>query len=187
MVHPDEGLIRAFLDGELDEAVRQLDFIIARSESPRQGFAVATALLSRHGESTQVLQAMETLVARYPNNAEAQLAIGRLAALKGQLDRAMTATDAALALQPGMQRAQILKAQVLIRQQRKDEALQVLGLAVQLAEVLRFPAAAVEKYRRGAAVGGPVAFRFEDENAQVDLGRALVGLDTGVPQQGGHS
>jgi tetratricopeptide (TPR) repeat protein len=121
----------ALQTGDIDEVVDQLDFIVARSETQEQGFAVATAILSRHGESQQALQAMEALAARYPESAEAQLAVGRLAAVKGELERAMTATDAALALQPGMQRAQILKAQVLIRQERKAEALEVLGQAVE--------------------------------------------------------
>ena len=121
----------ALQTGDIDEVVNQLDYIVAHSETPQQGFAVATAILSRHGEGQQVVQAMETLAERYPDSADAQLAVGRLAAVKGQLERAMTATDAALALQPGMQRAQILKAQILIRQERKAEALQVLGQAVE--------------------------------------------------------
>ncbi len=121
----------ALQTGDIDEVVNQLDYIVAHSETQQQGFAVATAILSRHGEGQQVVQAMETLAERYPDSADAQLAVGRLAAVKGQLERAMTATDAALALQPGMQRAQILKAQILIRQERKAEALQVLGQAVE--------------------------------------------------------
>jgi tetratricopeptide (TPR) repeat protein len=121
----------ALQTGDIDEVVNQLDYIVAHSETQQQGFAVATAILSRHGEGQQVVQVMETLAERYPDSADAQLAVGRLAAVKGQLERAMTATDAALALQPGMQRAQILKAQILIRQERKAEALQVLGQAVE--------------------------------------------------------
>lgn len=121
----------ALQTGDIDEVVNQLDYIVAHSETQQQGFAVATAILSRHGEGQQVVQAMETLAERYPDSADAQLAVGRLAAVKGQLERAMTATDAALALQPGMQRAQILKAQILIRQERKAEALEVLGQAVE--------------------------------------------------------
>jgi tetratricopeptide (TPR) repeat protein len=121
----------ALQTGDIGEVVNQLDYIIAHSETQQQGFAVATAILSRHGEGQQALQVMEALAERYPKSADAQLAVGRLAAVKGQLERAMTATDAALALQPGMQRAQILKAQILIRQERKAEALEVLGQAVE--------------------------------------------------------
>ena len=121
----------ALQTGDLDEVVTQLDYLISHSESKQQGFAIATAILSRHGDGQQSLQAMEELAARHPGSADGQLAIGRLAAVKGQLDRAMTAADAALALEPGMQRAQILKAQVLIRQERKAEALEVLKQAVE--------------------------------------------------------
>ena len=120
----------ALQTGDMDEVVNQLDHIIQASESKEQGFAIATAILSRHGDDQQSLQAMEELAARHPESVEGQLAIGRLATVKGQLERAMTATDAALALQPGMEQAQILKAQVLIRQERKAEALAVLKQAV---------------------------------------------------------
>jgi tetratricopeptide (TPR) repeat protein len=121
----------ALQTGDIEEVANQLDYIIAHSETLQQGFAVATAILSRHGEGQQALQVMDTLAGRYPESADAQLAVGRLAAVKDQLERAMTATDAALALQPGMQRAQILKAQILIRQERKAEALEVLAQAVE--------------------------------------------------------
>jgi tetratricopeptide (TPR) repeat protein len=121
----------ALQTGDMDEVVNQLDHVIRSSESKKQGFAIATAILSRHGDDQQSIQAIEELAARHPESADGQLAIGRLATVKGQLERAMTATDAALALQPGMEQAQILKAQVLIRQERKDEALAVLKQAVE--------------------------------------------------------
>ena len=121
----------ALQTGDIDEVVSQLDYIISHAESKQQGFAIATAILSRHGDDQQSLRAMEALAARHPESAEGQLAIGRLAAVKEQLERAMTAADAALTLQPGMERAHILKAQVLIRQERKAEALEVLKQAVE--------------------------------------------------------
>jgi tetratricopeptide (TPR) repeat protein len=178
----------ALQTGDLDEAVSQLDYLIRQAESKQQGFAMATAILSRHGDDDLSLQAIEELAARHPESADGQLAVGRLATVKGQLERAMTATDAALALQPGMESAQILKAQVLIRQSRKDEALAVLGEAVadspEHAE-LRFA------YGRllldaGDLVGAREQFRnvvrLAPENTDALFSLALLELETGEPE-----
>jgi tetratricopeptide (TPR) repeat protein len=116
--------------GNIDEVVRQLDFIIGHSGNPEEGFQLATAILARHADKQEGLEAMERLAARYPDNPAAVLAVCRLAILAEQLERALVAVDRALEMDPGLTEAYILKAQVLLRQDREAEALQMLRTAI---------------------------------------------------------
>ncbi|HYQ71526.1 MAG TPA: tetratricopeptide repeat protein, partial [Gammaproteobacteria bacterium] len=69
-------------------------------------------------------------VKHHPENAYAWMALCRMAVLADELEQALEAADKALVYSPGMPAAIILKAQVLVRLERKDEATGVLRSAV---------------------------------------------------------
>ena len=116
--------------GDIDEVVRQLDYLISTAKDHTEGFRLATAVLIRNADKTDALAAMEKLASRYPDSPQARLAVGRLALLADKPERALAAIDEALQLQPGLVEATILKAQVLIRQDKKPLAMSVLATAV---------------------------------------------------------
>jgi tetratricopeptide (TPR) repeat protein len=116
--------------GDTTEVITQLNHLIATSANPQEGFHLATVILAQHADKSVALEAMEKLAARYPDSVEAQLAVCRIAVLAENLDRARTAVDRALQMQPGLPQALVLKAQILIRQDEKQEALKVLEEAV---------------------------------------------------------
>ena len=115
---------------ETDEVVTQLEYLVNASADLEAGFDLATAILARHADKKASLQAMERLVARYPESPESLLGISRLAILSEDLTRALQAVEQVLEMRPGMPGAEILRAQILIEQDRKTEALQALEQAV---------------------------------------------------------
>jgi tetratricopeptide (TPR) repeat protein len=117
--------------GDMDEVVRQLDYLISTATNHVEGFHLATAVLARHADNSEALAAMEKLAARYPDSPEARLGICRMALLADEVDRALVAVDEALQMQPGMAEAEILKAQVLVRQDKKPLAVELLARAVE--------------------------------------------------------
>lgn len=117
--------------GDTEEVVRQLDYIIANTDDQKEGLRLATAILARHVDKQKGLEAMQQLAARYPDNASAELAVSRLAILAEQLDLALGAADRALQMDPALSEAYVLKAQVLIHQDRKPQALQTLALGIE--------------------------------------------------------
>jgi tetratricopeptide (TPR) repeat protein len=116
--------------GDMDEVIAQLDHIITTSTDRQEGFHLATVILAQHTDKKAALRAMEKLAARFPNSVDAQLAVCRIAILAEDLNRAQTAVDRALQMQPGDPQALVLKAQILIRQDKKPQALKVLEEAV---------------------------------------------------------
>jgi tetratricopeptide (TPR) repeat protein len=118
---------------DLNEVVAQMDYLLSESDNPEEGFRTATAVLARHADKLAALQATQQLADRYPQNPYAWMALCRIAVLAEQLDTALVAIDRALAIQPGLSAATILKAQVLVRQERKEEATRFLHDAAQAA------------------------------------------------------
>jgi tetratricopeptide (TPR) repeat protein len=117
--------------GDLNEVVEQLDYLLSVSDDPEEGFRTATAVLARHDDKQAALKATQQLTDRYPLNPHAWMAQCRIAVLAGQLDAALLAINQALTLQPGLPAATILKAQVLVRLERNEEATRLLKDAVQ--------------------------------------------------------
>lgn len=116
---------------DMDEVVRQLDYIVANSENHAEGFQLATAVLARHADKAVALAAMEQLASRYPDSAQASLGVSRLALRADEPERALDAVNAALQMQPDLTDAVILKARILVSQDRKPEATTALAQAVE--------------------------------------------------------
>jgi tetratricopeptide (TPR) repeat protein len=116
----------ALQQGDLDEVVTQMDYLLRNSADPEENFRMITVVLARHDDKQAVVDATRELVDRYPGNPHAWMSLSRLAVVAEQLDTAMDAVDHALALQPDMAAAIILKAQVLLRQERNADATRLL-------------------------------------------------------------
>ena len=116
----------ALQQGDLDEVVTQMDYLLRNSADPEENFRMITVVLARHEDKQAVVNATRQLVDRYPGNPYAWMSLSRLAVVAGQLDTAMDAVDHVLALRPEMATAIILKAQVMLRQERKADATRLL-------------------------------------------------------------
>jgi tetratricopeptide (TPR) repeat protein len=120
----------ALQQGDLDEVVAQMDYMLRNSTDPGESFRMVTLVLARHENKQAAVDATQELVDRYPDSHHAWMALSRLAVVADQLDRALNAVNRALDLQPADPSAIILKAQVMVRQQRNTEATALLGEAV---------------------------------------------------------
>lgn len=120
----------ALQQGDLDEVVTQMDYMLRHSSDPGETFRMVTVVLARHENKAAAVDATQQLVDRYPDSYEAWMALSRLAVVAEQLDRALVAVERAIELQPDTATAIILKAQVLVRQERKADATTLLGDAV---------------------------------------------------------
>jgi tetratricopeptide (TPR) repeat protein len=115
--------------GDMNEVVKQINYLLSVSDDPEEGFRTATAVLARMPDKQVALDATRKLVDRYPKNAYAWMSLCRIAVLADQLDAALQAVDHALSLQPHDSSALILKAQVLVRMKRNADATALLKAA----------------------------------------------------------
>ena len=116
--------------GDTDEAIEQLDYLIKVTDDPQEGYSLATALLARNPDKQAALAAMERLVAYHPESPHAWIALSRMSVNVNKLDKGLDAVNKALDLSPALPEAMMLKAQILVRMDRKAEATQVLETAV---------------------------------------------------------
>ena len=120
----------ALHNGDREEVITQLDYLLAISDDPEAGYSLATTILGHEDDKDAALDAMEKLVAHNPENPYAWMALSRIAVAAEQLDKALQAVNKALAVSPDLASAILLKAQILVRMERKDEASQLLADAV---------------------------------------------------------
>jgi tetratricopeptide (TPR) repeat protein len=120
----------ALHNGDKDEVIAQLDYLLVLSDDTEQGYSLATTILAREDDKEAALGAMQRLVAHNPDNPYAWMALSRVAVAADQLDQALEAVDKALVVSPDLQSATLLKAQILVRMERKTEATQLLADAV---------------------------------------------------------
>jgi tetratricopeptide (TPR) repeat protein len=116
--------------GDMDEVVSQVDYLLSISTDPEEGYRLATAVLVHDTDKQAALGVMRRMVEHHPENAYAWMALCRMAVLAEELDQALEAADQALVYAPGLPAAIILKAQVLVRLDRKADATAVLRQAV---------------------------------------------------------
>jgi tetratricopeptide (TPR) repeat protein len=120
----------ALHNGDRNEVITQLDYLLAVSDDPEAGYSLATTILAHEDDKEVALDAMQRLVAHNPENPYAWMALSRIAVSAGQLDKALQAVNKALAASPDLASAVLLKAQILVRMERKEEASQLLAAAV---------------------------------------------------------
>jgi tetratricopeptide (TPR) repeat protein len=116
--------------GDMDEVIRQVDYLLSVSSDPEEGYRLATAVLVHDTDKHAALDVMRRMVNHHPENAYAWMALCRMAVQADELEQALAAVDKALVYAPGLPAAIVLKAQVLVRLERKVEATEVLRQAV---------------------------------------------------------
>jgi tetratricopeptide (TPR) repeat protein len=116
--------------GDMDEVIRQVDYLLSVSTDPEEGYRLATAVLVHDTDKQAALEVMRHMVEHHPQNAYAWMALCRMAVQADELEQALESVDKALEYAPGLPVAVILKAQVLVRLERKAEATEVLRQAV---------------------------------------------------------
>jgi len=116
--------------GDMDEVIRQVDYLLSVSTDPEEGYRLATAVLVHDTDKQAALDVMRRMVNHHPQNAYAWMALCRMAVQADELEQALEAADRALVYEPGLPEAIILKAQVLVRLERKEDATEVLHQAV---------------------------------------------------------
>jgi len=118
--------------GNADLALYHFEKVIAAANNdPRKGFLLITSLLSKERDKATALKVMEKLVATRENNAFAQFAYGQLASLVGELDTAYIALNHVVELKPKWTKAQILRSNILYRQDKKIKALALLEASLE--------------------------------------------------------
>jgi len=83
-------------------------------DSLGKAFLRVASLMSRQSNRKSAFEVMETLVNRYPDSAQAHLALAHLGVRAGNQDRALTAINQALDMDPGWEDAALYKARILI-------------------------------------------------------------------------
>jgi tetratricopeptide (TPR) repeat protein len=116
--------------GDMDEVIRQVDYLLSVATDPEEGYRLATAVLVHDADKQAALDVMRRMVKHHPQNAYAWMALCRMAVQADELEQALEAADRALVYDPGLPEAIILKAQVLVRLERKADATEVLRQAV---------------------------------------------------------
>jgi tetratricopeptide (TPR) repeat protein len=119
----------ALRTGDMGEVITQMGFLLSITENPEDGYRLATAIMARNSDKQAALSAMQELAAKDPYSPYAQLALSRTAVLAGQLEQALESVERALQLKPDYVNATILKAQILVKMERKEEAMQLLQQA----------------------------------------------------------
>jgi len=118
-------------DGKVEQSVQALDRVIGLDPgNAAESFAVAAAILSGEDGQEQAWQAMKSLVDHHSHVAEAYLALARLGARWKRFDEALAALAEANRLRPGWDEAQLLQAQILILQGKREQAATAVGAAV---------------------------------------------------------
>ena len=120
----------ALHNGDRDEVIAQLDYLLTISDDPEAGYSLATTILAHEDDKDVALDAMQKLVAHNPDSPYAWMALSRVAVAAEQLDKALQAVNKALTASPDLAAAILLKAQILVRMERRDEARRLLADAV---------------------------------------------------------
>jgi len=120
----------ALHNGDRDEVIAQLDYLLTITDDPEAGYSLATTILAHEEDKDAALDAMQKLVAHNPDNPYAWMALSRVAVAAEQLDKALRAVNKALTASPDLAAAVLLKAQILVRMERRDEARGLLADAV---------------------------------------------------------
>jgi tetratricopeptide (TPR) repeat protein len=113
-----------------DEVINQLNYLLAISDDPEEGYSLATTILAREEDKARAVATMEQLVAHNPDNPYAWMALSRIAVTADDTDKALQSVDKALDTSPDLPAALLLKAQILVRMDRKDDARELLARAV---------------------------------------------------------
>ncbi|MDG4551646.1 MAG: tetratricopeptide repeat protein [Candidatus Contendobacter sp.] len=119
-------------NGQVDEAAPYLEAVrqAAGKKDRQQGFATVASLLSQVDDKQAALRVMRRFGDRYPRSAFAQYYQALLAATAGDRALALTSLDRALAADPKLVQAHLLRTRLLMDQGNRAAALAGLARAV---------------------------------------------------------
>jgi len=118
--------------GRADEALAHLEKLLGLSrEGSAHGFMLVTNILAREPDKRRALQVMETLVAPRGDDPNAVFAYANLAYLVDDYALAAEQVERLLAVQPGLPRALVLKANIMRKLGRDDDALAAYRTALE--------------------------------------------------------
>lgn len=120
-----------FRTGRKDAAVAQLNHMMRLFEDdPAAGYQRIVALLVQEKDKVGALDLMQRFMEQHGDQAEAHYALASLALQNDALEIALTSADKALALQPAMADAAVLRARVFMLQGETDAALTAMKKVV---------------------------------------------------------
>jgi tetratricopeptide (TPR) repeat protein len=120
--------------GEVDAALPQLEFVIQHAPGVAgNGFMLIGAILSQEGNSKAALDAMRMLVQRHAEEPLSYYALSNLSLSAGKNQQAVAAADKALALQPSLIEAQVVRAHALLASGETGRAITGMSQAVESA------------------------------------------------------
>lgn len=172
--------------GRADEALTHLEKLLGLSrDGTAHGFMLVTNILAREQDKRRALQVMEALVAPRGEDPNAVFSYANLAYLVEEYPLAAQQIERLLTMQPGLPRALVLKANVLRKLGRDEEALEAyrtalealpkdsalrLGYARMLVDMERLPAAR-EQFR--------LLGKQLPDNADVAYAEGLLAMQAG--------
>lgn len=115
--------------GDADRAAVHLRALVEQSEDAQNGLRDVASLAAQVDDAETVIEALEQVLATYPESARLHYTLAFKAADAGQTERAMTGVEEALALDPDYSQALLLRAELLVDQARGEEALELLAEA----------------------------------------------------------
>ncbi len=122
-------LVRA---GDLESALRHFEQVLSLSNKSEQKiFMLITSLLSKERDKNIALDIMKRLIAKHPKSPSAYYAYANLALLTKEYEVAYKAINKALALKKYWNEAAVLKATILHRLGKNDEAIAWLAKELQ--------------------------------------------------------
>ncbi len=113
--------------GRIDQAVEELNHIVAPPNDTGERFALIGDMLARERDQESAAQIMERIAARHPNNNEATFALAQFLGRNGNFAGALELLEQLLQSEPGHERALIYQARILQREGKTNEALTAMS------------------------------------------------------------
>ncbi len=113
--------------GRIDQAVDELNHIVAPPNDTADRFALIGDMLARERDQAMAAQVMERIANLHPGNAEATFAVAQLLGRTGSFEQSIDLLNELLRAQPGHERAAIYKARILQREGKTAEALSAMS------------------------------------------------------------
>ncbi len=117
--------------GHVDQAVTELNHIVAPPNDTADRFALIGDMLARERDQEAAAQVMERIAQLHPDNVNATFTLAQLLGRGGSFDRSLKLLDQLLRAEPGDERALIYQARILQREGRTTEALAAMSRYLQ--------------------------------------------------------
>ncbi|HSS66707.1 MAG TPA: tetratricopeptide repeat protein [Gammaproteobacteria bacterium] len=113
--------------GREDQAVDELNHIVAPPNDTADRFALIGDMLARERDQDSAARVMERIAGRHPNNIDATFALAQFLGRSGKFERSLELLDQLLLVQPGHEQALIYQARILQREGKTTEALSAMS------------------------------------------------------------